>query len=737
VLEIRSYANFDGSGTQFVYLEQDLSLSTPFVWLRITNSGGDLLFDYSTDRLNWIRAADLSAITIFTGDPTVVGWGITAFDDNPNDTYSDLVSWEGALAPASFSLSSFSSRIGPGTPSRAIRITTLASLSGTCTYTLDDGSLGGYFYPASVSLPAGLAGQYVEFVYMALPTQTAPVTITVTPSGGGSTLPGSLILPIGVASNYAQDSFSGTSGTALLGHTPNTGAAWVEPYHPGAVDLTLDGSGGVYCAATGVFTQVRSITVNPNGTTISNFPMMFKGTYSYLADPAHGGYVQSPDGFDIIFAADSAGATLYNWEIQSYDPTTGDILAWVEVPSIINTSGALLYILYGNAGISTFQSPGSPWIAGFLGVYHLTESNTPYQDSTTNNNDLATVSILRPTLTTGLFGAAQQFSLSNLNFIEGNNPVTSNAVTVGFSCWIKTSATGTTLGIADNGAGASHGTQLYVDSTSGYQAVVLDFSTPAGVGNGSAVNDGNWHYVVGYNGGGGTLELSVDGGTFHTYSYLGSSRNSVAGLLLGALRGSGGGGEQKYFDGLIEEFRVFNSYDNNFSVNEYSNQSNPSSYYTIGSPSTSLNYAQYEIPTAAPQIDNDVAVTYHTVDTTKMVPTVGMFGSNLTTQLTGYTMFCEPTGITIGHYGLGFLYTFAGPTGGAASGTIHMRIAVRMINGSQFIFFIFNGVLFSGTPWLDNTYTGGYACIQPAFNLTPSSTDTVMVEFHAENADWT
>ena len=81
----------------------------------------------------------------------------------------------------------------------------------------------------------------------------------------------------------------------------------------------------------------RSITIDhtkvPN-TDQSNFPLLFSGTYAYLATVANGGKVTSASGFDIIFTSDAAGATQLDHEIETYNPVTGAVSFWVRVPTV-------------------------------------------------------------------------------------------------------------------------------------------------------------------------------------------------------------------------------------------------------------------------------------------------------------------------------------------------------------------------------------------------------------------
>ena len=82
-----------------------------------------------------------------------------------------------------------------------------------------------------------------------------------------------------------------------------------------------------------------------NGTTLSNFPVLVSGTYSYLATAANSGNIQNTTTLngltvpaDLVFTSDSLCQTKLNWEIASYTATTGQIEAWVQISSLSPTN---------------------------------------------------------------------------------------------------------------------------------------------------------------------------------------------------------------------------------------------------------------------------------------------------------------------------------------------------------------------------------------------------------------
>ena len=133
----------------------------------------------------------------------------------------------------------------------------------------------------------------------------------------------------------------------------------------------------------------RTLTIDktkvPN-TDQTNFPVLFSGTYSYLATVANGGKVQNSSGFDIIFTSDSQGVTKLDHEIESYTATTGACVFWVRVPTVSTSADTVIYLWYGNSAISSSQENiTGVWDSNFKGVYHLPNGTTlTANDSTAN-----------------------------------------------------------------------------------------------------------------------------------------------------------------------------------------------------------------------------------------------------------------------------------------------------------------------------------------------------------------
>jgi hypothetical protein len=107
-------------------------------------------------------------------------------------------------------------------------------------------------------------------------------------------------------------------------------------------------------------------------TAFTDFPVLISLTDDSLKDTGCG-FVTSSTGDDIIFV-DSSKTILLDHEIEKYDNTTGEVNAWVRIPSLSATSNTDIYMYFGNSNVTTPQeNPTGVWDANYKGVWHLKE----------------------------------------------------------------------------------------------------------------------------------------------------------------------------------------------------------------------------------------------------------------------------------------------------------------------------------------------------------------------------
>jgi hypothetical protein len=137
---------------------------------------------------------------------------------------------------------------------------------------------------------------------------------------------------------------------------------------------------------------------------LANFPALISGTFADFAASADGGRISNTCTqtvgnnttavpCDLIFTSDAAGATLLNWEFETWMPATGAVNIWVNVPNLAN--GTVVYAWYGQPSVTTLQtSPAATWSSNFMAVYHLKENpagTAPQMNDSTANANHATM----------------------------------------------------------------------------------------------------------------------------------------------------------------------------------------------------------------------------------------------------------------------------------------------------------------------------------------------------------
>ncbi len=338
----------------------------------------------------------------------------------------------------------------------------------------------------------------------------------------------------------------------------------------------------------------RTITIDhtkvPN-TDQKNFPMLFSGTYAYLATTGNGGAVTNSNGYDIVFTLDAAGTISLPFEQDSYNPATGAVNYWVQIPTLSHTSDTVIFLFFGNSAITSDQSnKNGTWGSKYGGVWHLSNGTTlSATDSTANANN---GTINGPTATAGFFDGAANFVHSNSQYISTADSSSLKPTNLTFSFWMNPSGpqvqyahtiqkglgSGSPYGayffqLNDSGSDSSEGS-LYVGTTNG---VANGVTFPSG-----SFSGGVWYYVVGtFNAATQVVSAYKNGQLVGTATAaVGSISYDTTGLQLGRQPTNG-----QYFNGVLDEVRVENVVRSADWISaEYTNQSTPWAFYDEGGP---------------------------------------------------------------------------------------------------------------------------------------------------------
>src|SRR6185436_4486853 len=95
-------------------------------------------------------------------------------------------------------------------------------------------------------------------------------------------------------------------------------------------------------------------------------------------------------GNDILFT-DGDGVTKLAHEIEKYSSVNGNLIAWVQVPSVSPTSDTVLYLYYGNGSAADQQNRTAVWDSSYKGVWHLPNGSTLTAGDSTGNGNHGTI----------------------------------------------------------------------------------------------------------------------------------------------------------------------------------------------------------------------------------------------------------------------------------------------------------------------------------------------------------
>jgi hypothetical protein len=107
----------------------------------------------------------------------------------------------------------------------------------------------------------------------------------------------------------------------------------------------------------------------PAGETLKGFPIMVTLKDNDLRSASNGGKMVSESAADIRFTKDD-GVSLLDYEIEKYNPVTGELLAWVRTDSISNLNAKPIFLYFSNK-FAANESSSNAWNKTYKGVWHL------------------------------------------------------------------------------------------------------------------------------------------------------------------------------------------------------------------------------------------------------------------------------------------------------------------------------------------------------------------------------
>ena len=130
--------------------------------------------------------------------------------------------------------------------------------------------------------------------------------------------------------------------------------------------------------------QRKKITTSLNtviSSDLTDFPALISFTDSDLTQTTES------DGTDIVFTA-SDGTTELAYEIERFDQSTGEVIAWVKIPTVSASDNTDIYLYYKGTATS---SSSSVWDSSYKLVWHLNQTSTgtvrEFSDVSDTGND--------------------------------------------------------------------------------------------------------------------------------------------------------------------------------------------------------------------------------------------------------------------------------------------------------------------------------------------------------------
>jgi hypothetical protein len=328
----------------------------------------------------------------------------------------------------------------------------------------------------------------------------------------------------------------------------------------------------------GTFTRSLTIDHLQVASTQTNFPVLVNFTDSTFKTIANGGHVFTTNAF--TFSSDSGGASLLTWEVERYNASTGEIVAWVKIASVSSVSDTVFYLRYGTT-ITTDQSdPTNVWTNNFFDVYHLKDGTTLNINTSvalgrnlTNNNTV--------TAATGqIDGAAGFASVSNQYLVSA---AFSGQTAITLSAWVKATSFPTAYnGVIVRNSLNTNYIGIWVKSN-GKIAWLLNNAGVSQDGTGThTLVATTWYYLVMTYDSSAGLVGYVDGASDATHAANGNANTVSVVTEVGEDHTN----TPRYWNGVIDEVRGANvARSADWVTCEFNNQKTSSTFVALGAES--------------------------------------------------------------------------------------------------------------------------------------------------------
>jgi hypothetical protein len=341
-----------------------------------------------------------------------------------------------------------------------------------------------------------------------------------------------------------------------------------------------------------LFTIDHTQTGTANST---NFTVLISGTWAEFATTANGGKVQNTVSCgvnsiacpaDLIFTSDAGcSSPLAGWEFESYTAATGQIIAWVIVPTLSVSTNTLIYACAGNSAVSSFQggSQGAAFDSNTQVVYHFPNGTTLSANDSSSGGCNATPAN-SPTAVTGEIGGAVHFNGSNQDVECSSFSWTgTSAVTVSFWNYVTSAEEQNSFAFTVGNSATTDPHRFSAAVPWGNGQLFWDYgNNGTGTGRVAATYTSYlnaWTYVTLVStGSANTYQAIYLNGAVNVSASSSASSTVTGDLIVGAYPYANQYGPP-YHNGNIDEFRISSVVRSaSWILAEYNNQSSPSTF---------------------------------------------------------------------------------------------------------------------------------------------------------------
>ncbi len=309
-----------------------------------------------------------------------------------------------------------------------------------------------------------------------------------------------------------------------------------------------------------------------------NFPVLVSTVDSDLRDKAQ------DDGDDILFMNDTGVANRLYHEIETYDSSTGELIAWVNITNLASTQDTMFYMYYGNSDCCSQQAPERVWDSYYKAIWHLNDVSGLITDSTFNCNDGTNLGATYSSI--GKIGTALDFECDDpdqIRFPHSSSLDLKSEVTI--ELWFKpesftykrgtlcTKYKGYYTNILTTGQVSVY--TYWNDGGSREKSTYMDANTPMTID--------KWHHIAWSESSQGYRKIFMDSILDAQGSYEASIWTESSKLYMGHNYDS----NKRRLDGVLDEVRISDIVRTpDWISTEYNNQNNPSSFLSFGSEET-------------------------------------------------------------------------------------------------------------------------------------------------------